>query len=365
MNQNIFQFASPDFLYALFIVPVFLLVYLATWYISRKSLRTFGDWELLHRLMPDASNGRNVFKFVLLQLSLVFIIIALARPQFGSKLQDVKRKGIELMIALDVSNSMRAEDIAPTRLDRAKQIIHRIIDKLHNDKVGLVVFAGQAYVQLPITTDYGAAKMFLATVNPDLMPRQGTAIGAAIELSMQSFNLEENQNNKALIIISDGENHEDDALGAAKKAAEAGVRVFTIGIGSPKGSPIPVIGKYGETDYQTDKQGSVVITKLNETMMQQIASAGNGMYLRAGSSNAGIKTILDELDKLTKIEIDAKVYAEYDERFQYAIGLAIFFLLLEYCILERKNRWLKKVNLFSNGSNLISDNALILHDTGK
>lgn len=354
MNRDLFQFANPDYLYGLLLVPFFLVLFIGFMIYKRKAMIRYGDPGLVQKITPEYSVARLVFKFILYQFALISMIIALARPQFGSKLQEVKRKGIELMIALDVSNSMMAEDVQPNRLERAKQIIIRLIDNLKSDKVGLVVFAGQSYIQLPITIDFAAAKMFLEAVDPNAMPRQGTAIGSAIDLSLKSFDFKNAEQGKALVIISDGENHEDDAIGSAQKALQAGVHIYTVGIGSPQGAPLPIKTKYGVAGYQTDKQGNIVVSKLNETMLQQIASAGDGVYIRAGMSNAGIKNLVDEINKLTKSEIDARVYAEYDERFQYFAALSLILILIDLLIMERRNRYLRNFSLFTEGEGLLS-----------
>jgi Ca-activated chloride channel family protein len=278
-------------------------------------------------------------------LALAFIITGLARPQFGSKLKKVKREGIELMIALDVSNSMMAEDIKPNRLDRAKLAISRLVDKMKNDKIGLIVFAGDAYTQLPITSDYNSAKLFLNSINTQIVPKQGTAIGAAVNLAMRSFT-PDSKANKAIIIITDGENHEDDAVAAAKSAAESGMVVHAIGMGLPQGSPIPVL-RNGQTEYLKDGSGNVVVTKLDEATLEKVAAAGNGIYVRANNAQVGLNTLFDEINKLDKTEMEALIYSEYDEQFQYFFAIGIFLLVLEFLILERKNKFLKNINLFS------------------
>ncbi len=340
-----FLFAHIEYLYTLILIPILIITYWLSLYLKKKAIISFGDLKIISKLMPEVSFTRVVVKFIILLIAVTFIIIGIAGPQFGSKLEEVKRKGVELIVALDVSNSMLAEDIQPSRLERAKQTISKLIDKLHNDKVGLIVFAGDAYIQMPITTDYTAAKMFLETISPQVVPKQGTAIGSAIELGMSSFS-PESDNNKALIIITDGENHEDNAVEMAEKASEKGIIVHTIGMGLPKGAPIPIIGRYGQRDYRTDKNGNVVISKLNEIMLQQIASAGEGSYIRANNSRVGLNILFNKINEMEKKEIDSKVYSEYDERFQYFIAIGLFFLLLEFLILERKNRLLKNINFF-------------------
>ncbi len=340
-----FRFAHPEYLYGLIIIPAFLLI---LWYARarrRKAVNAFGNPELLQQLMPNVSQARPVVKFIFTMLAITLVVIGLAQPQFGSKLQKVKRKGIEVVIALDVSNSMLAEDIKPNRLERAKRAISRLVDRMRDDRIGLIVFAGDAYTQLPITNDYASAKLFLSSVNTNIVPIQGTAIGKAIELGTHSFSPETDKS-KALIIITDGENHEDDALGAATAAAEQGIVVHTIGMGLPQGSPIPILLQSGQTDYRRDKEGKVVITKLNEEMLQQIAAAGNGAYVGASNTQVGLNHIFDEINKMEKTEMESKVYSEYNEQFQYFIGFALFFLLLEIALMERKNKYLQRVKLF-------------------
>jgi Ca-activated chloride channel family protein len=294
--------------------------------------------------MPGYSQSRPVLKSILVLLALVSLVFGIARPQFGSKLREIKREGVEIIIALDVSNSMLAEDIQPNRLERAKQAIARMVDRLVNDKIGLIVFAGDAYIQIPITTDYVSAKLFLNTISTDIVPKQGTAIGSAIELGMRSFTQQE-ETSKALIIITDGENHEDDAIQAAKQAVEKGITVHTIGIGLPQGAPIPVMSG-GQKTYRKDNQGETVISKLDETMLRRIATAGEGIYIRSTDTRVGLDKLFDEINKMDKQEMESRIYSEYDERFQYVFALGLFFLLLEFIILERKNRWLSRIKLF-------------------
>jgi Ca-activated chloride channel family protein len=295
--------------------------------------------------MPFSSKGRPVFKFIVLMLALAFIITGTARPQFGSKLQKVKREGIELIIALDVSNSMMAEDIQPNRLERAKRAISRLVDRLTDDKIGLIVFAGDAYTQLPITSDYNSAKLFLNSVSTQIVPKQGTAIGAAINLASNSFT-PNGKANKAIVVITDGENHEDDAVSAAKDAVDKGILVHAIGMGLPQGSPIPVI-QNGQKDYLKDRDGKVVVTKLNEQMLEQIAAAGNGIYVRANNAQVGLNALFDEINKMEKEEMESRVYSEYNDQFQYFFAIALVLILFEFIILERKNKYLKHIQLFS------------------
>ena len=343
--MEMFRFGNSEFLWVLLIIPVLALIFIWSRIARKRALKRFGHQQTLRVLMPFASKSRPVFKFILLMLALAFFIVGAARPQFGSKLKKVQREGVELMIALDVSNSMMAEDIQPNRLERSKRAISRLIDRLEDDKIGLIVFAGEAYMQLPITSDYNSAKLFLNSVNTQIVPTQGTAIGAAINMSSRSFT-PEGEANKAIIVITDGENHEDDAVSAAEQAAENGMVVHTIGMGLPEGSPIPVL-RNGQQDYLKDNSGEVVITKLNETMLEKISTAGNGIYVRANNAQVGLNALFDEINKLEKEEMESLVYSEYDDQFQYFFGIGLFLLLFEFIILDRKNRYFRKVNLFT------------------
>lgn len=338
-----FRFAYPEFLYLLFVLPVLFLIYLYFIYKKRQGLRKFGNSKLLKILMPDVSHKRQYFKFWFLFAGITLTIFIIAGPQFGSKLETVKKKGIEVMICLDVSNSMLSEDIAPNRLEKSKQMLSRLIDNLNDDKVGLIVFAGNAYTQLPITSDYISAKMFMSNINTNMVPVQGTAIGDAINLAVKSFTPNETTT-KTIIVITDGENHEDDAVGAAKNAENKGISVNVIGVGDINGSPIPV---QGTNSYRKDKEGNPVITKLNEQMCKEISEAGKGMYVRADNTNMASKAIQNELDKMGKSELDSKVYSEYDERFQTLAWIALFILIVDFFILDRKNRIFRKIKLFS------------------
>ena len=338
-----FRFAHPDFLYLLFLLPALVAFYVYAMIVKKKAIKKYGNPTLLAELMPEVSTKRQHLKFWLLFGAITMVIFIIAGPQFGSKLETVKRQGVEIMVCLDVSNSMLAEDVSPNRLDKAKQMLSRLTDGFTNDKVGLIVFAGDAFTQLPITSDYISAKMFLSSINPSMVSTQGTAIGAAINLAARSFTPDETTD-KAIILITDGENHEDDAIGAAKAAAEKGSHVNIVGMGDPKGSPIPI---QGSNNYMKDKDGNVVITKLNEQMGQEIAAAGNGMYVRADNTNSALKALQKEIEKMNKTELDSKVYSEYDEQFQIFAWIALFLLIADFMTLDRKNHIFRKVKLFS------------------
>ena len=301
--------------------------------------------------MPMASEFKLRFKFILFAIAISSLILGIANPQIGSKMEEVKREGVDLMIAIDLSNSMLAEDLQPNRLMRAKQSISKLIDRLDGDRIGLIVFAGDAYVQLPITTDYSAAKLFLSTINTSIVPTQGTAIGKAIELSIKSFDLNNDQN-KAIIVITDGENHEDNAIEKAKEAQELGIFVHTIGMGSAEGGPIPIKNRYGTiTSYQKDREGNTIITSLNEEMLKEIAQSGGGSYIRANSTQSGLNALFKEINKMEKKEIGSKVFTDYKDRFQWFIGLAVILLIIETLIKGRKNKWGSKINLFEEDEN--------------
>jgi Ca-activated chloride channel homolog len=337
-----FRFSNPEYLYLLSLIPVLVFLFIAVNRRQQKRLKAYGNPELLAQLMPDVSHRRPLLKFILQLTAIGVCIFLIAGPQFGSKMEKSKRQGAELMIALDVSNSMMAEDITPNRLGKAKQILSKLVDQLKDDKIGLIVFAGDAFTQLPITTDYVSAKMFMSTISPELVPTQGTAIGKAIDLCMKSFP-PKGKAERAIIVITDGENFEDDAAGMAKAAAEEGIKTHVIGMGLEQGSPIPMPNS---SDFRKDKEGNVVITKLNEKMCQDIAAAGSGIYIHSDNSNAALKLLEAQLDKMTKSELESSVYSEYDEQFQGLAWIVLVLLLIDMIILERKNKLLRNVRLF-------------------
>lgn len=344
--ENVLRFEHPEYLYWLLIIPVLAIIYIMFRLGQKRRFERFAQIGMRDYLVPTHSNRRANFKFVIFLLMVASLILALANLQSGSKMEEVKREGIDLYLAVDVSNSMNAEDIVPSRLERSKQAINKLISELKGDRIGVIVFADKAFVQLPITTDYSAAKMFLSTVNTSLVASQGTAIAEAINLALKSFSDEEHS--KAIVIISDGEDHENDAaVKAAQEAAKRGVRVYTIGMGLADGAPIPEYNKYGQqTGYRKDKNGNTIITKLNETMLQQIAAAGNGIYVRASNSNVGLSKIYDDIEKLDKSEIEAKVFTDYEDQFQKFVALAIILLLVEIFISSGKREWERKFNIF-------------------
>ncbi|MCB9192223.1 MAG: VWA domain-containing protein [Flavobacteriales bacterium] len=341
-----FRFANEIWLYALLVVPVLILLF---WMNARWRKRVFeqlADAQILSNLIPTYSKVLPRWKRFLFVLGLVFLFVGMANPQIGSKYEEVKREGFELMICLDVSNSMLAEDLTPNRLERAKQAISRLVDRLKNDKIGVIVFAGDAYIQLPMTVDHSAAKLFLRSIDTDIVPTQGTAIGKAIELASSSFS-QNTKANKSIIVITDGENHEDDALEQAAAAVEQGIKVHTIGIGSVDGTPIPVYKRGQMLGYRKDKDGNTVVTKLNETMLQQIAASGEGTYVRANNSRTGLNALMDELEGMQREEFGSKMFTSYEDRFQYFIAVALLLLLIEVLLPSRKLKMFSNVNLFA------------------
>ena len=336
-----FRFENPAFLYLLIIIPVFILIRLLEICKRKLKLKKFGDIELLKLLMPDVSSSRRTLKFWLMIAALALLIIMLARPQMGTKISQEKRRGIEVIISLDISNSMRAEDVVPSRLDKSKMLVENMVDNFTNDKVGLVVFAGDAFIQLPITSDYVSAKMFLQNADPSLIATQGTDLAGAIELSSKSFT-QQDKVGRAVLIITDGEDHEGGAIEAAKKARKNGIRVFVLGVGSTKGSPVPD----GNGGYMKDNTGQEVMSALNEDMCKQIAEAGGGAYIHVDNTSLAQRQLNDELTKLQKGDISSVVYSEYDEQFQAVGILLLLVLIIETLVLERKNPLLRKIKLF-------------------
>ena len=328
-------FAQYRYLYLLLLVPLFLVGY-GVWRSMRsRRLRKFGDEELVKALMPSWSGSKGWVRMILFSLAFAAFVIGLARPQIGAKLSEHKSHGAEIVICLDVSNSMLAEDYSPNRLDRAKLAISRLTDKLKEDRIGLIVFAGSSFVQLPVTTDYVSAKMFLGSIDTNSVPIQGTAMGDAIFTGIRSFSAQ-SEKSRVIIIISDGENHEDDPVAAAKEAAENGIRVYTVGVGSSEGQPIPVEG-----GLLKDKDGEIVVTKLDEDMLRKVAKAGNGAYVHAGNDEFGLNPIIDDIRRMEDEEFGSVVFEEYDEQYMYFFGIALALLVIEMLIGARrpKRKW--------------------------
>ncbi len=339
------RFAHIEFLWGLIIIPVFILLFIIVSRWKKKAIAGLGDKSVVSMMMPQVSFSRPWLKFILFVVAYGFLIIGAADPQIGSKMEEEKRKGADLMILLDVSNSMLSPDIAPNRLENAKRAIAQLIDNLHNDRIGIVVFAGEAYVQLPVTTDYSAAKLFLSTINTNMVPTQGTAIGSAIDLGMKSFDFKDGTG-KSMIIITDGENHEDDAVTAAKNAIDKDVMVNVIGIGSENGSPIPIYENGKQVGFHTDSAGKTVISKLDENMCKEIAAAGEGTYVRATNANSGLNIVMDQINKVQRKTYDSKTFKDFEDRFQFFMAFAFLLLIVEFFISNRKSLRLSGLKLF-------------------
>ena len=344
--ENVLRFEHPEYLYGLIAIPLLIIIYVLLRLRQKKQFERFASLGMREYLVPTYSSRRANFKFVIFLLMVSCLFLALANLQSGSKMEEVKREGIDLYIAVDVSNSMNAEDIVPSRLERSKQSINKLIADLRGDRIGVIVFADKAFVQLPITTDYSAAKMFLSTVNTSLVASQGTAIAESINLAVKSF--AEEERSKAIVIISDGEDHENDAaVKAAQEAAKMGIRVYTIGMGLADGAPIPEYNQYGhQIGYRKDNQGNTIITKLDEQMLQKIANAGNGVYVRASNSNVGLEKIYSDINQMDKSEIETMVFTDYEDQFQWFVAAAIILLLIEIFVSSGKKEWERKFNIF-------------------
>lgn len=328
----IYYLASPQFLWLLILVPLLPIGFAIGRRLRKNRIRRFGDEALVKELMPSVSPVKDWVRIILFTLAFAFFVVGLCRPQIGAKLSEHKTRGAEVMIALDVSNSMLAEDYSPNRLERAKLAISRITDKLNQDRIGLIIFAGTSFVQLPITADYISAKMFLNTISTGSVPVQGTAIGDAIQTAIRSFSLE-SEKSRAIIVISDGENHEDDAVAAAANAKESGITVYTIGVGSPEGQPIPMDG-----GLLKDSEGQIVVTKLNESALQEIANAGGGAYVRAGNDEFGLNPIIDDIRAMEAEEFNSIVFEEYNEQFMYFFAIAFVLFAVEMLLGRRRSK---------------------------
>ncbi len=324
--------ANPKFLLLLLLIPVFIILHVVKVIGHRRRVQRFGDEALVKELMPSYSKAKGWVRTILFSIAFFFFAIGLARPQMGAKLREHKSSGAEIMIVLDVSNSMLAEDFSPCRLERAKLSIARLVDKLKEDRIGLVLFAGTSFVQLPVTTDFVSAKMFLKSISTASIPVQGTAMGDAITTAAKGFSAQ-SENSRAIIVITDGENHEDDPVSAAKTAAEMGIKVYTIGVGSTEGQPIPVNG-----ELLKDKDGNIVVTKLDEQILRDVAEAGGGAYVHASNSEFGLNPIIDSIRKMDAEEHESMVFEEYDEQFMYFFAIALGFFVLEMLVGEKKSK---------------------------
>ncbi|MDG1714394.1 VWA domain-containing protein [Lacinutrix sp.] len=340
------QLEEKIWFWAFLLIPILLVMFLVLQIWKRKVQNKFANQDILKRLSPNRSLFKSVLKIAVLCLAFASLTMALVNPKIGSKLETVKREGVDIVFAVDVSKSMLAEDIAPNRLDKSKQLVTQIINNLASDRVGIIAYAGKAFPQLPITTDYGSAKMFLNNMNTDMMSSQGTAINEAIELAKTYYD-DDQQTNRVLVIISDGEDHSEAAATVAEEAAEAGIRIFTIGVGSEKGGPIPLKRNGVILNYKKDGQGETVITKLNEDTLKDIAEEANGVYINGNNTEKVVEDIRDILNKMDKTEFESKQFAAYESQFQWFLGLGILLLFLDIFLLERKTAWLKKLNLFN------------------
>ncbi len=339
-----FRFENIDYLNFLAIIPILIVVFIVVGYFRKKAIRQFGDWALVQQLIPQVSKYKHTLKFILLLFCLVFAIIALSNPQWGMKKEKVKRKSIDVFIALDISQSMLAQDISPSRLERAKNFCQSLINGLKGERMGVIIFAGNAYLQMPLTTDYAAAQLFLRSANTNQAPTQGTAISEAIDLAEKSFE-EDNKHHKALIIITDGENHDQETLERTKKAKENGLMVFTVGVGTAGGGYIPMYYA-GQPGFKTDESGNPVKTKLNEQMLADIAEAGNGVYYNLVDGEKVINALKDRIENIEKREFEQRSFTEFESYFQYFLAIGLLFLIIEFIISYRKNRWIGDKDIF-------------------
>lgn len=345
-----FKFENPIFFYVFAAIPVCIAIYI--WYIYRakKNMKKLGDLNLIYQLTPEVSKAKKTTKFILFLIGLSFLILGICNLQTGSKMRDVKREGADIMICLDVSNSMLAQDLTPNRLERAKIAIENMVNKLQGDRLGIIVFAGEAYVQLPITTDYSTAKLFLESINTKIVPVQGTNIADAINKAVESFGKDEGKN-KAIVVITDGENNEEaqaSAVDAAEEAAKKNIVIHTIGVGSESGVPIPNVVDGIVSGYKKDNAGNTIVTKLDAKILQDISSASNGVYVQASSSDIGLDAILDKIAELDKKQLESKMYSDYEDQFQWFLGAALLFLMFESFLSERVSKLWKKLNLFNH-----------------
>ena len=341
-----YQIEEPTYFIYLAIIPVVFVLFLLVFWWKKRTQKKFADSGLIQKLSPEQSNFKSFLKIIVVCVGLAFLIVSLTNPKMGTKLETVKRQGVDIVFALDVSKSMLAEDIAPSRLDKSKQIITRIIEKLGSDRIGIIIYAGNSYPLLPITTDHAAAKMFLQNADPDMVSSQGTAINDAIGRGMTYFDNDE-QTNRFLFIVSDGEDHEESASSLAKDAVAQGIKIYTIGVGTEKGGPIPIKENGTVISYKKDNQGEVVITKMNPSMLQTIADEGNGRYINGNKTQETIDVVEKLLVNAEKSEFETKQFADYKDQFQWFIGLALLFLVIDVLLLEKKTNWIQKLNLFN------------------
>ena len=339
-----FRFEHPAYLYALVLLPMLAVLFLLYWQWRKRALSRFAQGSLMPQLMPGASRYKHPVKFLLLLLGLTFLIVSAANPQWGSKRDKVKRKSVDVLIALDISTSMYADDIAPNRLERAKKFAGKLVEKLKGERIGLILFAGSAYLQMPITTDYAAAELFIRSTSPDLAGTQGTALAEAINLARRSYS-EENQAHKALVLITDGEDHEGEATDAAQQARDEGIIQFTVGVGTEEGSFIPVVIN-GREDYKRDESGQPVRSKLNEPMLQELAKEGDGAYFHIERGDAVADALQKRIDQMEKQELEVRAFSSFNSYFQYFLAGGLLLILVEFVISYRKARWMEGRDIF-------------------
>lgn len=336
----------PEALYLLILIPFFFFLHYI--YIKKRKarLKGFVDKELIENIVPELSYGKQWTKFILLNIAYFFIVLAISNPQIGTSIEKSERKGSDLMVCLDISNSMLAEDIKPNRISRAKQSLNHLIDELSNDRIGVIIFAGSAYVQLPITNDYGAAKTFIDVIDPSMISNQGTAIGAALDKAYESFGEKINNKSRSIILISDGEDNEEEAVDIAKNISKEGIVINTIGLGLPEGALIPNSKGSGKMEYKKDENGSYVMSKLNEGLLKEIAKEGNGVYIRANNSSIGLDNILARINKMDKNEYEAIAYKDYESRFYIFAFIGLIILIIEFMVFEKKNKYINRKFFF-------------------
>lgn len=340
-----YELDHPYYFYLLALIPVVVLLYLALILWKKKTRKAFGDSELLEQLAPERSTAKPFVKLLLAVLIIASLSVGLVNPKVGTRLETVKREGVDIVFALDVSKSMLAADVRPNRLEKSKQLVSRTLDKLVSDRVGMIIYAGSAYPQLPITTDYSAARLFLKTVDTDIIPSQGTAIADAIDMATGYYDDEE-QKNRVLVIITDGEDHEEGISEAVEKAREMGIKIFTVGVGTDRGAPIPDMRNGYNVGYKKDRNGEVVVSKLNTDVLRQIAKETDGAYVNGTNTREVVDFLMESISEMEKKEFEATVFSDYEDQFQWFLGLALLLLILDVFVLERKTQWFKKLGLF-------------------
>ncbi|MDO9595126.1 MAG: VWA domain-containing protein [Lutibacter sp.] len=341
-----YQIEEPTYFYYLAIIPAIVVLFLLVLWWKKRIQKRFADPKLIQKLSPEKSTFKSFLKLIVFCFALFFLIISLANPKMGTKLETVKRQGVDIVFALDVSKSMLAEDIAPNRLEKAKQIITKVIENLGSDRIGIIIYAGSSYPLLPITTDYAAAKMFLQNANTEMVSNQGTAINDAIERALSYYDNDE-QTNRFLVIVSDGEDHQENTLDLAKEAAKKGIKIYTVGIGTAKGGPIPLKDNGRVVAYKKNNEGTVVVTQLNEQILRDIANVGNGKYINGNKTQETIATIKEVLEKAEKNEFETKQFSDYEDQFQWFVGIGLLLLIIDVTLLEKKTKWVQKLNLFN------------------